>query len=399
MGKSESPEDLAVPVEVGTGTGHASLVIVQNTLVHFDSVAAGLEELARKYKDVVFAVNTTLGMAEAKLARASIRDPRIAVGKAIAAGKAPLNELKRVLDAKGLEITSALVELETPIHAQIKAEEDRKQAEKEVRDQAEAAALAVVQAQLDAMRDFVVDAAGQKAAQIQTTREALLDIVVTLEIFGDRAGEAMQTKATALAKLDDLLKGALEQEAAQASLAAAQKELADMRAANEAREDLARSAASAAQAVEAARQAQERATFDAERVAFATEQRIAREADEARIASDRQAEQHRIDEDQRQQREAAAIEQARLDQVATDARAEAERIAETARVEAKRIADEARAVEEAAQAAHQKVRNAAQTLLAALQGLIPYIDYARRGAEEAKDAACAAVFEATGEAT
>lgn len=391
------------------GTGHTHLALVQKTMVEFDTVAAGMAELRRKYKDVVFPVSTTTGMAEAKLARAAIRDPRIAVGKAITAGKAPLNELKRILEGKGLEIVNALVELETPIHEQIKAEEDRKAAEKQEREAAAAAAAAVVQEKIDALRNVVVDAAGKTAAEILALAETLLDPVeITLEVFGDRAGEAMQVKAASVSKLKEMHAAALAAEEAAANLAAVQQELAAMRAEEDARKETARQAEAAELAATAERQAAERRQFEEERAAFAEEQRLAREAANAANDAARQAEADRVAEEQRLQREADEAEQARLDQVAADARAEADRIAaearaeadrvaEAARVEAARIADEARAAEEAAQAAHQKVRNAAHTLLAALQDAIPFIGYEGAGAEEAKAAAYAAVAEATGE--
>jgi hypothetical protein len=410
--ESAAPDALLQTEQQGapaSGTGHTHLAHVQKTMVEFDAVAAGLADLSKKYKDVVFAVGTTTGMAEAKLARAAIRDPRIAVGKAIAAGKAPLNELKRLLEGKGLEIVNALVELETPIHEQIKAEEDRKAAEKVAREAEAAAAAARVQASIDVLRNTVVDAAGKTAAEILTLRESLVDPVeITLEAFGDRAGEAMQVKAASVSKLNELHAAAVASEAAQANLAVVQQELAAMRAADDARLAAERETAAAALVAEAQRQAAERKKFDDERAAFQEEQRLAREAEAARVEAARQAEADRVAEEQRLQREADEAEQARLDQVAADARAEADRIAtaareeadrmaEAARVEAARIADEARAAEEAAQAAHQKVRNAAHTLLAALQDAIPFIGYEGAGAEDAKAAAYAAVAEATGE--
>lgn len=411
----ERTHDSAAPLQTelqgaapAGGTGHTHLALVQQTMVEFDTVAAGLAELTRKYKDVVFPVSTTVGMAEAKLARAAIRDPRIAVGKAITAGKAPLNELKRILEGKGLEIVNALVELETPIHEQIKAEEDRKAAEKVAREADAAEAAARVQASIDVLRNAVVDAAGKTAAEIMALRETLVDPVeITLEAFGDRAGEAMQVKAASVSKLNELHAAAVASEAAQANLALVQQELAEMRAAEDARKEAERAAEAAELAAAAERQAAERRQFEEERAAFAEEQRQAREAEAARVEAARQAEADRVAEEQRLQREADEAEQARLDQVAADARAEADRIAaearaeadrvaEAARVEAARIADEARAAEEAAQAAHQKARNAAGSMLAALQAILSdeaFVDLHVVVQTMAKDA----VTEATGE--
>lgn len=371
---------------------------VQTSVQKLDALKRNLPELHRKYRNVVYPVSSKTGMAEAKLARAEIRAPRISVSKVITEGKQRYDAGKRAFESVGLETLTEYVGLESPIDEQIKAEEAVQAAAKAARDAEAAAAAAVVQAKIDALRTVVVDAAGKTASEIMVLRESLVDPVeISLEVFGDRAGEAMQVKSYTVAKLDELHATAVAQEAAQANLALVQKELADMRAANDAREAEARATAAAAQALEAERLATAAAKLEADRAAFAAEQRAAREAEEARaatarkaeddrIAAERKAEQERIDEEQRLQREAAAAEQARLDQEAAAARAEAARIAE-----------EARAAEEAAQAAHQKVRNAAHELLAALQRAIPFIGYEGAGDQEAKEAAYAAVILATGE--
>lgn len=61
--------------------GARSIALVQDTLAEFDTVNAGVAELERRYGNVVFAVQTKQGMADAKEARRVIREPRYAVEK------------------------------------------------------------------------------------------------------------------------------------------------------------------------------------------------------------------------------------------------------------------------------------------------------------------------------
>ena len=68
MGKRETPIDLAAPA-AEPPIGQNSLVLVQSALSEVNKVSAGMAGLTKLYGNVVYAVSTTLGMAEAKAAR------------------------------------------------------------------------------------------------------------------------------------------------------------------------------------------------------------------------------------------------------------------------------------------------------------------------------------------
>jgi colicin import membrane protein len=332
--------------------------------------------------------------------------------------KAPALERSRLIDAEAKALTAELVALEKPIDDQIKAEERRKEVEKAAREQAEREAAAVIQGRIDAIRALAIIPAGVKAAGISVSIDNLNAVEVSLEAYGDRAGEAGQAKVQTLARLGELHEAAAAFEAEQARIASEREELARLRAEQEAHDKAERDRIAAEQAAEAKRLADERKAFEKEQAAARAEakkredadrvrrdeedrkarearaaedlriareraeleaqQRAIREAEEAKAAAERKAEQDRLDAIAKQQREAAAAEQRRLDEEAAARRAEAER----------------------KHAADMKVREAAPMLLAALKRMravagnigssIPELEQALRDAD-------AAIALATGE--
>lgn len=294
---------------------NASLALVQNTLKQYDRVEAGLADLETKYKDVVFAVTTTKGMEEAKAARRAIREPRYAVDKAADAAKAPLNALKKEIDNRKTAITNRLVELETPIHAQIKAEEDRLEAIKEAEKKAKAETAARIQAAIDGIRGLAVTAATSVAPRIADMRKVLEDMEISVETYGDRAGEAMQTKLQVLETLDSLHASAVAREEADAKAAAARAELDRLRQEQAERERLANEQRQAEEREAAEKLAEEnrqaQAKLDKERAEF---QRLQQEAQAAQQAAEKklQAEREALEADRqkyRQEQEALATPQ------------------------------------------------------------------------------------------
>ena len=107
------------------------LTEVTKAVAEFDRVGAGLAELRKQYGNVVYDVTTTAGMNDAKVARAAIREPRYEIERIRKAAKAPILALGKKLDTEAARITSELEKLERPIDGAIKAEEDRKEAEKQ----------------------------------------------------------------------------------------------------------------------------------------------------------------------------------------------------------------------------------------------------------------------------
>jgi len=410
MGKN----DLSIEMLEAEDASASSLALVQHTLSEFDRVEAGLNILRTKFTNVVYPVTTAEGMAQAKAARIEIRTPRYAVDKVAKAAKEPLNALKRDIDARRQSITDELVSLETPIHEQIKVEEDRLAAEKEAKKNAKAEADAKVQKTIDGIRNMALQAVTMNSAQIEQARTALDQQELMPDELGERTGEALQAKMQTLETLDSLHEAALKREADAAQAAADRAELEKIRANQAAQERKELEARQAAEQAERAKRAEaDRLAAEqlaADRAAFAKEQADARAALQAQ-ADQLAAQQAELDK-------AARAEQQRKDDLAAAERAEQARIereaqaAETARLaalqrqldeeaaarraEADRLAAEQRAAEEAAHKADQRGRDSWRVLLAALEGLVN--EAQPLGVERPTyQSALSAMFEVTGE--
>lgn len=216
--------------------GARSIALVQDTLAEFDTVNAGVAELERRYGNVVFAVQTKQGMADAKEARRIIREPRYAVDKAAKAAKDPLNELKRNIDQRASIITDRLLAIETPIHEQIRREEERVAAEKAAAEEAARQKAEAIQFAINGIHATPVAMLGKPSAEVMDAIEALEGWEITADEFGDRAGEALQAKTSALAALRATYDNRVQQEQEAARMAAEREELARLRAEREAAE-------------------------------------------------------------------------------------------------------------------------------------------------------------------
>lgn len=192
---------------------------VTDNLAEFDAVEAGLQDLEKKYKNVVFDVSTPKGMDEAKKARAAIREPRYAIQNAVTEAKRPLEAMKKALAARGEQIIARIEPLETPIDTQIKNREKEIEDAKEAERQREAEAAAKVTAAIQAMHEAMADAIGQPVEVIDSKLEQVGAVVVDLDTFGDRTGEAEQTKTRALEALKNLREQRVAFDAQQAETA------------------------------------------------------------------------------------------------------------------------------------------------------------------------------------
>ena len=368
-----------------TGT---ALAVISGTIAEFDRVDAGIAALAQKYGGVAFAVDGTKGMQEAKDARLAVRGPRYAVETARKSAKTPLLELGREIDARAKGITGRLLEIEGPIDDQIKAEEDRREKEKEAKRKAEAERIQRHESAIGEIAAVVMAAIGKNAAEIEAMRTELAGKV--LEGFEEYQPQADRRRAEAVEKLGVMLADAQRKEEEQRKLAAEREALARERAEQERAAAAAAERAAAERAAAEEKLAAERAEADrlaqierdklaAERAEFDRQQQAARAAADAeRLAREAQA-----------RREAEAAAQVERDRLAAAQAAEAE----AARL-AKIDADRAAAERAAADAALEKVRRAAPLLLEALRAIVA-ADEAQELTQEHIDAARAAIAAAT----
>lgn len=368
-------------------------------------LAAAIEADAK----VKFDISTTAGMSIAVKQRAIFRDDvRIATEAARKFRKAPILEIGKLLDESAKAIIAEAGPFEEKYDNAITAEIRRKEAIKIEARRVEEERQAKIQAAIDSIKAVALQVSGKSSADIDVASVALDFREITLDEFGDRAGEATQAKILTLEKLAEMHDEAeaREQEAVRiaAQLEADRVERERVAEANRVEaERLAALAREIEQRDAAARAEQEQRDQAAAAARAAADQEAAdrraaedKRAAEARAAAqkvlDDQAAALRIEQDAADAR--ARAEREAAEKIAADARAEEGRVAREAREEEQRrldneaedrrraeqeTADAARAAEEAKHAAEQKLRNAAPNLLIALEKMI---DWARNVSDE-----------------
>jgi colicin import membrane protein len=296
---------------------------VTTQIAEYSETEAGLADLRQKFKGVVFDVATRTGMVDAIKARAELRTTRVALEKKRVELKAPALERSRLIDAEAKRITAEILALEDPIDAAIKAEEGRKERERQEREAAEAARKQAIQQRIEAISNtpggYVGKESGAVAAALADMRSLVIDEATYAE-FAVSAGEA---KGRAIAALEQLYAGAVALEQQRAEIAREQAAARD-RAQREQQEREARERQEAAEKAE--RDAAEKARRDAleaeekaakERIAAAElaaaqrreaeerEAAVAREAHAAEAKRQREA-QEKLDADRREVERAQA---------------------------------------------------------------------------------------------
>lgn len=355
--ESKPIEDAAIKTSIGK---------VQGEIAAFDKIASGIAAIEKAHpKDLAIDVTTTAGMKQAVAARAAWRDPRIAVEKARKAAKAPVLELGKQIDAFAGSLEARLREGEANYDDQIKAEENRKEAERLARVAAEQARIAAIHDRIQKdIVNAVHGAAGQTFARISQIISDIGAMVIGSE-FEEFQGQAQLAKDETLDKLREMQADSLarekeaervkaEQEAAAAALAAERAELERLRAAEAER-------VAAAEAEREAAEQEQAARLAAEREAHEAEMRAQREAQERELAAQR-AEQARVDAEAAAKRKAEEDEiAARLKALADEREAVAAEQRRQEQIEAQKRA--------AAEAALNRIERAGPVLLAALKSV------------------------------
>lgn len=277
-------------------TAIAPLSIKDTVLAQFKEAEASLTTLADRYRNVVYDASTPKGMRDAIAARADLRDNgRLFVTRAEKRIKADVNDLKRVMSDEVERLVGIVQPVEESIDKQIKAEEERKAAEKAERERIEAERVGAHQANIDKLKSYVTRAAGQPVEAIERAIEALKAIQFgpEWEEFADAALAARTSTVEALQKQVANERQKLENERLAKELAEANAALAAERAANAAaakeREDKAEQDRQEAERERIRREEQERADREAraklEADARAAQAAIAQAAQQNQIAA------------------------------------------------------------------------------------------------------------------
>ncbi|KRC36269.1 hypothetical protein [Acidovorax sp. Root219] len=202
--------------------------IKDTVLAQFKEAEAGLLAMAERYRDVVYDVTTTKGMAEAKAARADLRDNgRRLLTRTEASVKADVNELKQVMGAEVERLVDIVKPVEDAIDAQIKVEEKRKADEKAERDRVEAERVAAHRANITQLRAYADQAAGQSLESLASAITALeaMEFGPEWEEFAPEADTARNTTVARLREIAESTRQRQENERLQQELAAARAAL------------------------------------------------------------------------------------------------------------------------------------------------------------------------------
>lgn len=255
----------------------APLSIKETVLAQFKEAEGTLQALADRYRNVVYDVKTPKGMKEAIAARADLRDNgRLFLTRAETRIKGEVNDLKRVMATEVERLVAIVKPAEDAVDQQIKAEEQRKAAEKAERERIEAERIAKHRANIDKLKGYVERAKGQPIPAIEKAIEVLSGFPIgpEYEEFEDEAKSARDGTVNAMRAMVEAERERIqkEQEAARvaAELAAAKAELEAMR-----KQKAAEMAAFAGQQAEARAEVASQAAEATKQVAHQAEQEAA----------------------------------------------------------------------------------------------------------------------------
>ena len=259
--------------------------VEETEIAEYRPIAAALHDLYTRHAGVLHDCTTTQGMQACREARAEIRTCRTSLEAKRREIKAPALERCRLIDADAKRITEALLAIEDPLDAQVKAEERAAEARREAKRKADMERVARLRRIVEGIRAWPLDAVEANAQELRDLIDGRYAMVF-LDLPEEIRQEATEAKDEALRKLGEMLAARVAREAEDARLAAERRAELERQAAE--RERWAREQAAEQRQREEAdeRIAAERAELDRQRVEHA---RIERElADErARIAAER----------------------------------------------------------------------------------------------------------------
>ena len=301
----------------------------------FEPFTKRLAVAVAEVKDVEFDVATTAGMKTAVTHRALFRDLRLESEDARKKHKAPILEIGRLLDSRAKEVAALITPHEERFDKEIKAEEARKEAEKQAKLAAERERVNRIQ---DCIREFRIAPRampGKTAAEFMQHADDLANTPVTEEFFQEFREEAVTARDDAVAEMREIAATAEQREQEQARIAAERAELDRCRAEQDERDRQA--AAQIQEAQRKAREAQEQAAAamraeQAAHLARMAEQQAEIDRKQAAVDAERQRQEAAAEAVRRAEREAAA-EVERQEQARIEAKRQAEQ-------DAKRAAEE-----------------------------------------------------------
>lgn len=181
-------------------------------IVAYSRTEQALAELRQRLEGARFDLTTTAGDKAARAARLELVTLRTDLEKRRKAFKAPALEFGRLIDAEAERIRKQIEVLEKPIDEQIRADEARREEEREAREAAERERVAKLRTRIDYMRGVAARAAGKPSAEVRAKLDMMQGLAIG-EDFGDLQAEAQQVHAEVTQQLRDMLAAVEAQEA------------------------------------------------------------------------------------------------------------------------------------------------------------------------------------------
>ncbi len=219
-------EDKAIAFPLPQGTSVAA----------YTPTVVALNEMAAKIAGHTFDCTTPAGDTEARQTRKFFVELRTSLDKLRLEKKRPLLVEGKALDDEARKIETAILVMEGPIDAQIKAQEAVKNAEREQRETAERIRQAAIEAELEAVRMLPMTLIGKTGSDIQAAITRLEQ-----QALGEGQPEEARERfervgATALGALNTMLEQARQAEETKRQLDEQAQEVARQRDENEKRE-------------------------------------------------------------------------------------------------------------------------------------------------------------------
>ena len=212
-------------------------------LVEYTRTEAALADLRTRYAGAKFEVATVAGDKAARAARLELVTLRTGLEKRRKEFKAPALEFGKKIDAEAARITAEIEALEKPIDAQIRADEERREAERQERARIESDRVLAHRNRITAIYQCATKAQGLPSARIANGIAAVEALVTDEATYQEFAREAADAKAETLATMRALFattKAAEEAAAAQEAQRVEQARVAEEQRAEAARLDQAR---------------------------------------------------------------------------------------------------------------------------------------------------------------
>lgn len=256
-------------------------------IIEYSKTEQALATLREQYGDATYDVTTTDGMEAAKAARKDVRGYRTGLEAMRKQIKAPALAQCNLIDSEARRITEELRELEDPIAKQIKDHEDELETVRQNKIAAETKRVEDIQARIKAMRD-VVQSVTYMGNPTSEAVQLKIDDIQAIKIdasFAEFADQVIQAKEESLAKLFEIHTAAVQREEEDKRLTKEREELDARKAEQDKRDKAAQGEIDAANK----KLADERAAFGREQEEKAEEERKAEEAEKAEMEKARKA--------------------------------------------------------------------------------------------------------------